>query len=74
MVILGYFTHFHESALCYTDVHVYRTTSLDLSKAFDTVTHIILLCKLYAYGIQEIPYNNYWFENYLHQHTQYVKI
>ena len=28
MVIWGYFTHFHESALCYTDVHVYRATSL----------------------------------------------
>lgn len=27
-MILGYFIHFHESALCYTDVHVYRATSL----------------------------------------------
>ena len=23
-----YFTHFHKSTLCYTDVHVYRATSL----------------------------------------------
>ena len=28
--------------------------------------------KLYAYRIQGIPYN--WFENYLHQRKQYVKI
>ena len=27
MVILGCFTHFHETALYYTDVHVYRATS-----------------------------------------------
>ena len=32
MVILGYFTHFHESALCYTDVHVYHATSLKANK------------------------------------------
>ena len=47
---------------------------LDLSKAFDTVTiyHNILLSRLYTCGIRGIPYN--WFENYLHQRTQYVKI
>ena len=27
MMNWGYFTHFHESALCYTDVHVYHATS-----------------------------------------------
>lgn len=45
---------------------------LDFSKAFDTVNHNILLSKLYAYGIRGIPYN--WFESYLHQHTQCIKI
>ena len=45
---------------------------LDFSKVFDTVNHNILLSKLYAFGIRGIPYN--WFENYLHQRTQYVKI
>ena len=28
MMVWEYFTHFHKSALCYTDVHVYRATSL----------------------------------------------
>ena len=28
MMVWGYFTHFHESALCYNDVHVCRATSL----------------------------------------------
>ena len=27
MMVWDYFTHFHKSALCYTDVHVYRATS-----------------------------------------------
>ena len=29
MMVWEYFTHFHKSAQCYTDVHVYRATSLD---------------------------------------------
>ena len=42
------------------------------SKAFDTVNHEILLSKLYHYGIRGIPLD--WFENYLHNRTQFVKI
>ena len=30
MMVWEYFTHFHKSALCYTDVHVYRATSLTI--------------------------------------------
>ena len=43
---------------------------LDLSKAFDTVVHQILLKKLEYYGIAE---NNLrWFENYLKDRQQFV--
>ena len=44
---------------------------LDFSKAFDTVDHVILLQKLYFYGIHDITLS--WFENYLSNRKQYVK-
>ena len=44
---------------------------LELSKAFDTVNHKIILSKLYLYGIRAAPHN--WFERYLHNRRQYVK-
>ena len=43
---------------------------MDLSKAFDTIDHGILLHKLYHYGFRSVSYK--WFENYLSNRTQYV--
>ena len=45
---------------------------LDFAKAFDTVNHDILLGKLYHYGIRGIT--NKWFESYLKNRYQKVKI
>ena len=45
---------------------------LDFSKAFDTINHDILLSKPYRYGVRGNPLR--WFENYLYNQNQVVKI
>ena len=45
---------------------------MDLSKAFDTIDHDILLHKLYNYGIRGIVWS--WIKSYLSNHQQYVSI
>ena len=44
---------------------------IDLSKAFDTINHRILLQKLKWYGIKDEPLA--WFESYLNGRQQYVE-
>ena len=43
---------------------------MDLSKAFDTIDHNILLAKLYHYGFRGVSQK--WFENYLTSRKQFV--
>ena len=52
----------------YTPIAIY----MDLSKAFDTLDHKILLKKLEYYGIKDTELN--WFKSYLCKRQQYVEI
>ena len=45
---------------------------IDLTKAFDTISHSVLLSKLPSYGINDIELE--WFKDYLFQRSQLIQI
>ena len=65
-------THFVDSIRKDIDSGKYvGAVYIDLAKAFDTVSHSVILNKLQSYGIIENELT--WFTDYLFQRKQYVK-
>ena len=49
-----------------------RSVFLDLTKAFDTISHGLLLQKIFSYGLRETEYK--WFVDYLFKRSQRVTL
>ena len=64
--------HWHFSPILFLIMLITASVFLDFSKAFDTVDHAILLCKLKSFGLDNNSLN--WFESYLTNRQQKTSI
>ena len=54
------------------DSRLHFSVYLDFKKAFDSVDHVVLLGKLYHYGVRGITLD--WFRSYLNNRSQHVDV
>ena len=63
----------YDKIVHYVDVNNHAIcVFMDLSKAFDSIPHDILLVKLHFYGVRSLPHK--WFKSYLAERKQFTSI